>query len=73
MKATITATGDFIREVQIAPIGALEGSYHLEFSSYLLTAKDPHTVHKNFGLIMKRDELVVLRDLLNEALKAAQS
>ena len=72
MKATIVKTDDFIREVEIVTIDALQKSYHLEFSSFLLTAKDPHSVQKNFGLILKRDELQVLRDLLDEALKVAQ-
>jgi hypothetical protein len=71
MKATITKSGDFIREVEINRIQALEGSYHLEFSSLLLNAKDPTAVQKNFGLILKRDDLRILGNLINEALQDA--
>lgn len=71
MKATITKTGDFIREVEINRIDALEGSYHLEFSSLLLNAKDPTAVQKNFGLILKRDDLRLLGNLINEVLQDA--
>jgi hypothetical protein len=73
LKATITKTGDFIREVEITCVAALEQSYHLGFASCLLTAKDPQSVQKNFGLILKRDELQVLRNLINEALQLEQS
>lgn len=71
MNATITKTGDFRREVEINRIDALEGSYHLEFSSLLLNAKDPTAVQKNFGLILKMDDLRMLGNLINEALQEA--
>jgi hypothetical protein len=73
MKATILKTGDFIREAEITRIGALEDCYHLEFSSILQTAKDPQAVQKNFGLIMKRDELQALSGLLSAALQPVQN
>jgi hypothetical protein len=72
MKATITQTGDFVREVDITQVAALETGYHLAFSSYLLTAKDPQSVQRNFGLILNRDEVQVLRDLLSAALAEDQ-
>ena len=68
MKATITQTGDFVREVDITRVSALADSYHLAFSSYLLTAKEPQSVQRNFGLILNRDEVQVLQDLLSAAL-----
>jgi hypothetical protein len=73
MKATILKTGDFIREAQITRIDALEDCYQLEFSSILQTAKDPQSVQKNFGLILKRDELQALSNLLNAALLPVQN
>ena len=73
MKARITQTGDFVRHVEITRVMALEHSYHLAFSSLLLTAKDPLAVKQNFGLILNRDEVPVLRDLLSEALTAQPS
>ena len=69
MKATITTAGDFIREVEIDRVDAMEGTYHLEFSSLLLNAKDPTSVQKNFGLVLKGDELRALGNLISEALQ----
>ena len=68
MKATITQTGDFVREVDLTQVSTLADKYHLAFSSYLLTAKEPQSVQRNFGLILTRDEVQVLRDLLSAAL-----
>ena len=73
MKATITQTGDFVRHAEINRVMALEHSYHLAFSSLLLTAKDPQAVKQNFGLILNREEVQVLRDLLSETLAAQPS
>ena len=73
MKARITQTSGFVRHVEITRAMALEHSYHLAFSSLLLTAKDPLAVKQNFGLILNRDEVQVLRDLLSEALTAQPS
>lgn len=71
MKATITKAGDFIREVEINRIEALESSYHLEFSSLLLSAKDPTAVQKNCGLVLKQDDLRALGNLINKARQLA--
>ena len=68
MKTTITQSGDFVREVQVSRIEALEQTFHLEFTSLLLTAKDPSSVQRNFGVILKRDELATLRDVIDSAL-----
>ena len=73
MKATITQTGDFVREVDLTQVSALADTYHLAFSSYLLTAKDPQSVQRNFELILNRDQVQVLRDLLSAALDEDQS
>ena len=68
MKTTITQSGDFIREVRVSRIDALEQTFHLEFTSLLLTAKDPGSVQKNFDVILKRDELATLREVIDRAL-----
>jgi hypothetical protein len=73
MKATILKTGDFVRETEITRIEAIEDSYHLAFSSILLKAKEPRHVQKNFGLILKRDELLALSGLLSAALQPVQN
>ena len=68
MKTTITRAGDFIRDVEVSRIEALEQTFHLEFTSMLLSAKDPTSVQKNFGVILKRDELKTLRDVIDRGL-----
>lgn len=69
MKTAITKAGDFIREVEVSRIEALEQTFHVEFTSLLLSAKDPSAVQKNFSVILKRDELETLRDVVNRALE----
>jgi hypothetical protein len=64
MKAVITQTGDFVREVAIEPISDPQGTYLLQFSSRLLSAKDPQVVQRNFSAILSGAELGILRDLL---------
>jgi hypothetical protein len=64
MKAVLTQTGDFLREVAIEPISDPQGTYHLQFSSRLLSAKDPQAVQRNFSAILTLAELGVLRELL---------
>jgi hypothetical protein len=73
MKATILKTCDFVREAEITRINAIAYCYHLEFSSILQTAKNPHSVQKNFSLILKRKELQALSDLLIAALRPVQN
>ena len=71
MKTTITKAGDFIREVEVNRVEALEQTFHMEFTSMLLSAKDPSSVQKNFGVILKRDELTTLRGVIDRALADA--
>lgn len=71
MKTTITKAGDFIREVEVSRVEALEQTFHMEFTSMLLSAKDPSSVQKNFGVILKRDELTTLRGVIDRALADA--
>lgn len=71
MKTTITKAGDFIREVEVSRVEALEQTFHMEFTSMLLSAKDPSSVQKNFGVILKRDELTTLRSVIDRALADA--
>ena len=44
------------------------GSFHLQFSSQLTSARNPEEWQRSFGLILKREELEVLRDLIGAAL-----
>jgi hypothetical protein len=71
LKATITKGGDFVREVEVSRIEALEQTFHLEFTSMLHSAKDPSSVQKNFGIILKREELDDLRNVIDSALAGA--
>ena len=68
MKALITHAGDFVRHVELLPIAAQPGSFHLQFSSQLTSARNPEEWQRNFGLILKVSELEVLRDLIAAAL-----
>lgn len=68
MKALITHAGDFVRQVELLPIVAQPGSFHLQFSSQLTSARNPEEWQRNFGLILRVSELAVLRDLIAAAL-----
>ena len=68
MKALITHAGDFVRQVELLPIAAQPGSFHLQFSSQLTSARNPEEWQRNFGLILKTNELEELRDLIATAL-----
>lgn len=68
MKTTITKAGDFIRDVEVNRIEALDQTYHVEFTSLLLNAKDPDAVQRNFSVILKKYELATLRDVIDRAL-----
>ena len=68
MKALITHAGDFIRQAELLPIAAQPGSYHLQFSSQLSSARNPQEWQRNFGLILRQDELQALHDLIAAAL-----
>jgi hypothetical protein len=68
MKTTITKAGDFIRAVEVKTIAAVPGSYHVQFSSQLSSARNPEEWQNNFALILGEEDLVTLRDLLSAAL-----
>lgn len=68
MKAVITDSGHFSREVEVAPISALPGAFHLRFSSQLRSARDPDAWQRNFDLTLQRSELIRLKELLEAAL-----
>lgn len=68
MKATISQTGVFFREVVIEPIAALPEHYSLQVFSLLLSAKDPTAAQRNFDAIVDRRDLAALRDLITSAL-----
>ena len=68
MKTTITSAGDFIRAVEVEAIAAVPGSYRVQFSSQLRSARNPDEWQNNFALILREDELAALRDVLSAAL-----
>lgn len=68
MKAVITESSYFLREVKVEPISAQPGSYHLQFSSQLRSARDPDEWRRNFDLILQRSELLRLKALLEAVL-----
>jgi hypothetical protein len=68
MKATLSITGDFVREIEIRRLEALADTYHLEFRSRLATAKSPLELKRNFDLLLSRDELLQFKDLVAQAL-----
>lgn len=68
MTAFLTITGDFIREVEITPIHAIANTYHIEFKSRLLTAKNPKEYQKNFSLTVDGDGLLELKALIERSL-----
>jgi hypothetical protein len=71
LKTTISKAGDFAREVEVSRIEALDHTFHMEFTSMLLSAKVPSSIQKNFGVILKQDELIILRDVIDRALADA--
>ena len=68
MKTTITSAGDFIRAVEVEAIAAVPGSYRVQFSSQLSSARNPDEWQNNFALILREDELEKLRDVLSATL-----
>ena len=68
MNAILSTTGDFVREVEIRRLEAPPGTYHLEFSSRVATAKSPFELKRNFDLLLSRDELLQFKDLIAQAL-----
>ena len=68
MKAVITESTHFNREVEMAPIAAQPGSYRVQFSSQLRSARDPDQWLRNFDLILTKGELLRLKALLEAVL-----
>lgn len=66
MKAIISDTKDFIREVEIVKVAALVDTFHLKFTSQLLSAKNPDEKHTNFDMLIKLDELSVFKNLIED-------
>ncbi len=69
MTALLTNTGDFIREVEITPVRAIADTFHMEFRSRLLTAKNPLANQRNFSLSLDRDGLLELKALIERSLE----
>ena len=67
MKTTITTAGDFVRAVEVDAIVAVPGSFRVQFSSQLSSARNPGEWQNNFTLILREEELEKLRDVLSEA------
>ena len=67
MKTTITTAGDFVRAVEVDAIAAVPGSFRVQFSSQLRSARNPGEWQNNFALILREEELEKLRDVLSEA------
>ena len=68
MTALVTNTGSFIREVAIKPVQALPDTFQIEFSSRLLTAKNPAESRKNFALVLDREGLLELKATIERSL-----
>lgn len=68
METIITQAGDFVRRAEITRFEALPGSYQLQFSSRLGSARFPEQWQRNFGLILGRQELQNLRELIDAVL-----
>ena len=68
MKTTITTAGDFVRAVEVVSIDAVPGSYRVQFSSQLSSARNPQEWQNNFALILSEEDLQTLRDVLSAAL-----
>lgn len=68
MKAILSTTGDFVREFEIRRLESPPGTYHLEFSSRLATAKRPLELKSNFDLLLSHDELLRFKDLIDQGL-----
>ena len=67
-KAIITTAGDFVRAVEVEAIEAVPGSFRVQFSSQLSSARNPEEWQNNFALILCEEDLETLRDLLSAAL-----
>ena len=71
MKTTITTAGDFVRAVEVDAIAAVPGSYRVQFSSQLSSARNPEEWQNNFSLILGEEELKKLRDVISATLNVS--
>ena len=67
MKTTITTAGDFVRAVEVDAIAAVPGSFRVQFSSQLSSARNPDEWRNNFSVVLQKHELVALRDAIARA------
>ena len=63
MKAVITESTHFNREVEVEPIAAQPGSYRLQFSSQLRSARNPDQWQRNFDLILQEERVAQAQDI----------
>jgi hypothetical protein len=68
MKTVIHKSGDFTYTVELCPVDALPGSYHLSVQSTFGGAKDPEGLRTLFQVTTDAAGLVALRDLIDGAL-----
>lgn len=69
MKAIVSSSPSFQREISLTPIPSVPGSFHLEVSSRLFSAKDPNAKQRNFSVILEREGLQQLKRLIDRSLK----
>jgi hypothetical protein len=68
MKVAISESENFYREVELTPVDALPGNFHLKISSTLSSAKDPSSAHKNFEAIISEKDVAALGELFSKAI-----
>ena len=68
MKTTITTSGEFVRAVEVQEIAAVPGSYRVQFSSRLSSARNPETWQNNFCLFLQSHELEALHSAVGSFL-----
>ena len=71
MKTTITTSGDFVRAVEVEAVAAVPGTYRLQVSSQLYSARNPKDWQNNFTLILREEDLQTLRNVISAALTAS--
>ena len=68
MKTTITTSEDFVRAVEVEAVAAVPGTYRLQVSSQLCSARNPKDWQNNFTLILREEDLQTLRNVITAAL-----
>ena len=71
MKTTITTSGYFVRAVEVEAVAAVPGTYRLQVSSQLCSARNPKDWQNNFTLILREEDLQTLRNVISAALTAS--